>query len=366
MLQIKKLHPSKTVLALGAMTCLGLLSSCGGELLGGQFSAEFLYVPNGTNVTQNALTTTGQVTALNPATATSTNATAIAINKELTHAYAVNTSSNTISQYSMVSSGQLSALTPGTVVTDTSPVAIAESNDSKYVYVLNSGTNTITEYSVGTGGTLTALTPSSVSVAAGGNSLTVSPNGSYLYATSFSSNTVSAFAIGTDGQLTPLSTPTYTLSQPYKPTFSADGTHLYIPSANTGIAQYNVGVDGSLTPMSTPVVAGPAAGTASIAFSPNGLYAYVAADNGGGANSPVGQYNVGTDGSISPMTPATVTAGTGPTQVVVEPSGKFVFVMNLTGGTISQFAIGADGTLTANTPSSVTLTGCRQMVLVTR
>ena len=63
----------------------------------------------------------------------------------------------------------------------------------------------------------------------------------------------------------------------------------------------------------------PGAGTApvSVAVDPSGQYAYVAnADS-----NNVSQYAIGADGSLTPMTAATVAAGTSP--VSVTTTGRF-------------------------------------------
>jgi 6-phosphogluconolactonase (cycloisomerase 2 family) len=61
---------------------------------------------------------------------------------------------------------------------------------------------------------------------------------------------------------------------------------------------------------------------------------------------------------LSPLSPATVVSGTSPTGVTVDPSGRFVYVTNFGGNTLSQFNIGAGGVLLPMNPASV-LTGAQ-------
>ena len=68
-------------------------------------------------------------------------------------------------------------------------------------------------------------------------------------------------------------------------------------------------------------------------------FAYVA----NGTSNDVSQYTIEADGTLSPLTPATVAAGNGPNSVTVEPSGQFAYVANFS--TVSQYRVGADGTL---------------------
>jgi DNA-binding beta-propeller fold protein YncE len=67
------------------------------------------------------------------------------------------------------------------------------------------------------------------------------------------------------------------------------------------------------------------------------------------------------------MTPLTVTAGTNPYAVTVDPTGKFVYVANNGSTNISQYTIGAGGVLSPMTtatagakPVSITTTGAWQ------
>jgi len=71
-------------------------------------------------------------------------------------------------------------------------------------------------------------------------------------------------------------------------------------------------------------------------------YAY-AANFGGGT---VSQYTIATSGALIPMSTPTVTAGTGPFSVSVDPTGHFAYVANFSSDSVSQFAIAADGSLT--------------------
>ncbi|MGB5312575.1 MAG: hypothetical protein WBN38_10940, partial [Polyangiales bacterium] len=51
-------------------------------------------------------------------------------------------------------------------------------------------------------------------------------------------------------------------------------------------------------------------------------FAYVA----NGTSGDVSQYSIGTDGTLSPLAPATVRAGEAPNSIAVAPSGTFAYV----------------------------------------
>lgn len=350
---------------IGVAVAALVLTSCGGTSNSSSLT-EFVYVATGTNVAQYSIDGAGQLTPLAPPIAASTNAVAVATTHDSRFAYAANKAQNTLSQYSIGPDGTLTPLTPATVAAGTGPVAVVAAPNGKFVYSLAGAGNVIAQFKVEADGTLTALSPGGVSVAAGGNSLVVSPNSSFLYATSYSSGKISAYAIGLDGKLAPLTVPTYDVVSPTGPAMSPDGAFLYCPLSGSAVAQFLVGFDGSLTPMTPPTVTTPFAGDDSVALSPNGLFAYVGAFNGGVDNSPVMQFNVNSNGTLTPQTSPFVTAGNAPQFVGVDPDGKFAYVANGNDGTVSEFSINVNGSLTALTPTTVNPGGAIQIAFARR
>ena len=70
-----------------------------------------------------------------------------------------------------------------------------------------------------------------------------------------------------------------------------------------------------------------------------------------GSNT-VSQYTVAADGTLSPKSPATVAAGSGPIAVALSPDGTSAYVANAEGG-VSQYTVAANGTLSPKTPATV-------------
>ncbi|MBV8805419.1 MAG: beta-propeller fold lactonase family protein [Sinobacteraceae bacterium] len=139
--------------------------------------------------------------------------------------------------------------------------------------------------------------------------------------------------------------------------YTADfGTLTSTPTTPSTISQYKIGSDGSLTPMTTASVAA-GIGPSWLTTDPAGKYLYVV--NLG--DNTIGQYNISaTDGSLSPMTTATVSTGanTKPFSIVVDPTGSYAYVANNNTNTIGQYTIAAAGSatpgaLTAMTPATV-------------
>jgi 6-phosphogluconolactonase (cycloisomerase 2 family) len=135
----------------------------------------------------------------------------------------------------------------------------------------------------------------------------------------------------------------------------------YVANFNEGtVSQYTVGTGGALTPNAAGATVTAGTQPYSIAVDPTGHYVYAANYNGSVSGS-VSQYTIGADGSLTPNgAGATVaTNGFGPNGITVDPSGTHVYVANYgdsangTGASVAQFTLGAGGALTPMTPSNV-------------
>ena len=117
----------------------------------------------------------------------------------------------------------------------------------------------------------------------------------------------------------------------------------YVANQNA-IYQYSIPDDGSLHPLTPASVSG---GAASIRIDGNGAHAYATSGLG------VLQFTIGPNGALTSMAPASVSAqigSSGPVSVVLHPGGKFAYVAvpgepGAGDGGILKFAIGSDGSL---------------------
>jgi 6-phosphogluconolactonase len=126
--------------------------------------------------------------------------------------------------------------------------------------------------------------------------------------------------------------------------FSPDGRFLEVTerTANT-IDVFSVLSNGELSQVSTNPSAAP--GTFAGAFSPSGIL-IVSETGAGGANaSTVSSYAVRADLSLQSISTAVPTLGSANCWNVVTPDGRFVYVSNAGSASIGGFAVAADGVL---------------------
>ncbi len=145
--------------------------------------------------------------------------------------------------------------------------------------------------------------------------------------------------------------PGTTITSPYQ-LLTVISAHAYATNlGDNTVSQYNIGTDGTLTPLVVQGVATPtvAAGQRpfSVVVTPTNTFAYVANSNGNNvpnANT-ISQYAISqVDGSLSPIISATAPAGmvaTGinPNSVTLDPSGTHLYATNLDYGA-PQTALG--------------------------
>jgi 6-phosphogluconolactonase (cycloisomerase 2 family) len=107
------------------------------------------------------------------------------------------------------------------------------------------------------------------------------------------------------------------------------------------VSAYSIGADGALTPIpGSPFPAG--SFPSSVAVDPTGKFAYVTNEH----DYNVSAYSIGADGSLTPVPGSPFAAGSHPGSVAVDPTGKFAYVTNFGSHNVSAYSIGADGSLT--------------------
>jgi 6-phosphogluconolactonase (cycloisomerase 2 family) len=233
-------------------------------------------------------------------------------------------------QYTIGTGGALSPMTPPSVVGGYSPDTIAIDPSGKYAYVANGRGNNVSQYTIDqTTGALSPMTPATAP--AGGTSgyenawfVAVEPKGKYAYVTNYFDGSVSQYSINqTNGTLSPMTPATVVTAGVYAAAIAIDplGKYAYVANptgaAGKAVAQFNISqTDGSLSPMTPPTVTAGGPGAASITIDPTGKYAYATSGDTGLGSRSVAQYTIGADGTLTLMANPTVQTGLGPNGII--------------------------------------------------
>ena len=209
----------------------------------------------------------------------------------------------------------------------------------------------------------------------GQNHIAIDPYGRFLYVTDDTGNTIYGFTIDqtqttNPGALTLIGTTTAHLNGPEDIVIDPTGTYAYVTNsgsagtdANT-VSAYSINqTTGALTALATPTAA---TGTTPYfeTLDPTGKYLYVA--NSGG--DTVSVFTLGTGGALGTATTFTVTGATSILNVAVAPSGKYIYFLDYgdgtTPGAVYAYALNADGTIGAALGSAVA-TGVAPIAITT-
>ncbi|PLP99519.1 lactonase family protein [Cupriavidus pauculus] len=204
----------------------------------------------------------------------------------------------------------------------------------KLGYVANNNDGTVWIYAIKADGTLTKK--SSVNTPNPGLSyLTLGPDGKSLYA--LTASWAYPYTIATDGSLTANGS---RVSGGSGMAIEPGGKFAYVPFS-TFLSMYSIDANGTLTSNGSL----PLSSTSHwIAVAPNGKFAYIS-NYGDGTVQP---YVINADGTLT-ANGSPIATGAFPQPVTVDPSGKFVYVVNGNGANqVSMFTINTDGTLAAN------------------
>ncbi len=269
----------------------------------------------------------------------------------------------TVSQFAVSETGALTALSPATVSSGASPTGVWVTPNGRYAYATNNSGATVSQYSIGVDGKLTALSPATVAGGTGSSFMTINSSGTRAYVVNRNAGatpaTISQYSIGTDGKLTALTAATVSVPNldPTEMALTPDGRYAYVTSFNTGkVTQYSVGADGALAVLSPSSVSVTSA--VGIAVSPDSGSLYVGSWNAASTTSGVYQFTIGANGQLAAKTPAALPSATWAADLLVSPDGKNLYAGGAnTSPLVSQYSIGAGGALTALSPTSVTSGG---------
>jgi 6-phosphogluconolactonase len=305
------------------LCCLLLLCVAG---CGGFFSSQttpvtttgdYLYVGNGNNtfLAGFAVSSSGTLSVLNNSPYNNgVAAGSLAVTPANSFLYAGTT--NGIYGYTINSDGSITVVNSGNpLAQDLVPTAMQVDSTGSYLLAVGISTSiqaqAIGIYQISSAGLLTALTGSPLALYTGNAStatvvtptgILITPNNSYVYA-SLGPLGVQVLTLGTGGAL-------------------STGTAATI-----------------LAPRSTST----SPSDAGVASDPNSLFLFVAELNTG-----LREFSIGTGGSLKEVSGSPYAVGTGPTSVIMDATGSYVYVANKGSNNISAFTLTAtSGKLTA-------------------
>lgn len=230
------------------------------------------------------------------------------------------------------------------------PISVTAYRDR--VYVLNAGSDSIAGFRLDPSGGLEPLPGSIRSLGASGTGpaeIGFSPDGNFLVVTEKATNQIVVFPVDRDGLPgAPIAQPSVGMT-PFGFAFGKRG-QLLVSEAFGGAAgasattSYDLGNDGTLTPITSSAPDFQSANCWT-AISPNGRYAYVT-NTGSGS---ISGYGIGFDGRITLLDPSGVTATTGgrPVDLAFTQNGQFLYALAGQTNAITAFQVHADGSLTA-------------------
>lgn len=256
--------------------------------------------------------------------------------------YVLNYSDATVSQYAITSSGLLAPLSPPTVALKGIWLAdmVAHPN-GRYLYVAQGLGGRIWQFSISADGTLKPLDPPVVEYGTNPQRLLVEKTGRFLYAVDGNTAEISVWKIGADGTLTRDADKTVFAGYGIGTASLSPANVLHVFSSNTTANAYTIQPDGALKLLSKKQMGQ----TGRYTYDATGRYAYNAFED-----DAVAQFSVQPDGSLVAGEPRAVINEERPTEVTVDPAGRYAYIANKGAfagdGSITRFAIGADGMLT--------------------
>ena len=238
------------------------------------------------------------------------------------YAFVTNSSSNTVSAYS-VASGVLSATPIANTATGNTPVAIAVHPSGKFVYVVNQLSNSISAYSITSTGALASIDANgattanepTIATALTPVAIAIDPTGAYAYVTNLGAYTT--------GVCSHASVPSYSgcIS-----VYSINTTNGALTAIDASGTSHNI--DTGQTP-------------SSVAVDPSGKYVYVTNNH----DNNVSIYSIDSStGQLTNLSSSTLT-GSGPKSIAINPVNGYVYVANTNSDDVSAFSF-SSGTLT--------------------
>jgi 6-phosphogluconolactonase (cycloisomerase 2 family) len=220
---------------------------------------------------------------------------------------------------------------------------------AEHLYITNTGSFNISGFTINVDGSLTAVPGSPFSVGSFPGISMLDSKNRFLYTPAGSPTSVWGFHINTDGSLTPV--PGSPFLAPTQATGKGvavsehGGDFLYLTNVNNTISVYSISlVDGSLTLLPTLTVpTGNSPGYTTV--DPTGRFLCVAILNPDNSNG-IEVYRIHRQsGALKLIHSSPFASGMGAADLVIDPSGEFLYATNFTDNDVSGFIVPGSGRL---------------------
>jgi 6-phosphogluconolactonase len=222
-----------------------------------------------------------------------------------------------------------------------------------YLYV--AGLGVIYGYAISSTGALTQIASNGNIALVNANvvSMAISPNGQWLFALDANGVTIDEFEIQTGGVLSSVTGASYAVTNggtvvPSSIRVSQNTTgNLWVAAAlgTAGDILYSLNTStGALTQATQVNPPTTSSADQALAFDAAGATLYVARSGTDGGLIP---YTISATGGLSAVSGAPYALGSGPSSIVIDATGKYIYVGNKVSNTISGFSIGTGAVLTA-------------------
>ncbi|MDE1176254.1 MAG: beta-propeller fold lactonase family protein [Edaphobacter sp.] len=264
--------------------------------------------------------------------------------------YVANSTTGTLAAFT-VGTNALSAVSGSPFSLGYAPLDAVVTPSNSFVYV--AGPDAIYAYAIASDGTISSASGGSGGAAvavATVASLAVSPDGQWLFGLDSTSTTLDEYQINTStGALTAVGTIPYTVSSgtptPRMVRVSPLGNLIFAAVGSGGDIVFTLNTSsGAVVNSQTLTLSSTQTSDNALAINSTGAYLYIARS---GTNGGVAVYTIGTNGALSAISGSPFAAGSLPSGLVIDSTGKYLYAANRTDGTISGYTIGTGSALTA-------------------
>ena len=248
----------------------------------------------------------------------------------------------------------------GLAAETSNPSFVAVSPNHKFLYAANENNQgTVSAFAIDAAtGMLKALNSVS-SKGSGPCHVSLDKTGKWLFAANYNNGSVASYPVKADGSLgeavssiqhqgSSVDKSRQAGPHAHEAAVSPDSKLLFVPDLGMDkVMEYRIGADGALTPNAPPFIGvAPGSGPRHIAFAPNGKFAYVMTEM---TDSVIAFSYDGKGGAreIQTIAAGPDVAGRSGAEIVVHPSGKFLYASNRGHNSIGIFTIDSNGKLTA-------------------